>query len=92
MKCFAFAFAFSFHVSDESRSIATSAFSKSTVFEIVYQLNLPVTVLDLDTFNLITICYESIRSPHPENYAKSTTWLRERPDRNTGDFVPCSLR
>ena len=28
MKCFAFVFAFSFHVSDESRSIATSAFSK----------------------------------------------------------------
>ena len=87
-----FEFVFGFHVSDKSRCIATSTFSKSTVFKIVYQLNLPVSALDLDTFNLTTICYELTSSPHSENYAKSTTLLRERPDRNTGDSVPCSLR
>ena len=89
MKCFAVAFCS--HVSDESPSIKTSALSKSTVFKIVCQLNLPVSALDLDTFNLTSICYESISSPHSENYAKSTTSLKERPDRNTRDSVPCSL-
>ena len=40
---------------------------------------------------LTSICYESISSLHSENYTKSTTLLKERPDRNTGDSVPCSL-